>query len=337
MWKQPKVSVIIPVYNAGYRLRGCIDSLVGQTLKDIELIFIVDCPTDGSDAVVDEYAGRFDNIVVIKNEYNLNTGMSRNRGMEVARGEYVAFCDHDDIVKEYMYEDMYAFGVEHDADIVLGVPEYSYPDKSLNETFYYPQEGDVRETLLPLIIGRDDSKPEWKFYFSHGMIWDNIYRLDLIKKNNIQFIDNNKVTFEDNLFLIETLIHANKAMVYNKLVYVHTIEASNTAATAGFVRTDKIVNYVCYLDTLLNKYSLHRKYEENYVRSSCSYLKGCIRRESKQAGNRFKQTKRLLDWMKNNNILNTVFKTVSLNDFVYGSTTTKAKIIDVILYTYLKI
>lgn len=61
--ESPKVSIIIPVYNAGHRLRACIDSLINQTLKEIELIFVLDCPTDDSDTVVNEYAEQYKNII----------------------------------------------------------------------------------------------------------------------------------------------------------------------------------------------------------------------------------------------------------------------------------
>lgn len=272
-----KVSVIIPIYNAGCRLKPCVDSLVNQTLKDVELIFVLDCPTDGSDSLIVEYAKNSDNIVVVVNEHNLNIGLSRNEGLKVARGEYVAFCDHDDVVMEYMYEDMYRTAKKYDADIVLGVPEYSYPDSSKNEIYYYPRGGDVKDILLPLIIGKDETKKGWEFYFSHGVIWDNLYRLDFLKKNKIYFVDNNKITFEDNLFLIEALIYANKAIVYNKLVYIHTIEDTNTAASASYHNTRKVLEYLIYLQQLLNDNNLFDKYKRNYNNSLVSYIKDCIR------------------------------------------------------------
>lgn len=333
--EDPKVSVIIPVYNAGHRLKACIESLVNQTLKELELIFVLDCPTDGSDIIVKEYSKQYDNIIVISNERNLNIGLSRNKGLMVARGEYVAFCDHDDIVKEYMYEEMYNVGMQQDADIVLGVPEYSYADSSLNKIYYYPQEGDIKDVLLPLIIGRDETKKGWEFYFSHGVIWDNIYRMKMIKKYNIQYVDNNKVTFEDNLFLIECLIYCNKAIVHNKYVYNHTIENTNTASSIAYTDYTKVIAYIAYLDELLKRKGLRYIFAENFKRSICSYIKGCY---SKKVN--FKDicgSKRLLDSIKHDPIVKDFFIGLSTLDYVRDSKNLLAKIYHGLLFQYLKL
>ena len=336
----PKVSVIVPVYNAGHRLRACLDSLVCQTLKELELIFVLDCPTDESDKIVFEYSQKNPNIIVITNKKNLNIGLSRNEGIKVAKGEYVAFCDHDDIVKEYMYEHMYNLGKQKDADIILGVPEYSYEDTSKNVTYYYPQEGDVKDILLPLIVGRDDAMVGWEFFFSHGVIWDNLYRLDFLKKHNILFVDNNIITFEDNLFLIETLIHANKAIVYNELVYIHTIEDTNTAASSGFVKTDKVINYIHYLNDLLVKNGLKDDFYNNYIKSVCSYLRGCIWRELKndtyRLVYRLEHTKDVIVSLKNDMVIASAFRSIGLMEFLSDSITFRSKLFDIIIYTYLK-
>ena len=87
----PKVSIIVPIYNAGKFLEKCLDTLVNQTLKDIEIILVLDCPTDGSDRIAREYAEKDPRIRLIVNEQNLNIGLSRNEGLKIARGEYIGF------------------------------------------------------------------------------------------------------------------------------------------------------------------------------------------------------------------------------------------------------
>ena len=81
----PKVSIIVPIYNAGKFLEKCLDTLVNQTLKDIEIILVLDCPTDGSDRIAREYAEKDPRIRLIVNEQNLNIGLSRNEGLKIAR------------------------------------------------------------------------------------------------------------------------------------------------------------------------------------------------------------------------------------------------------------
>lgn len=82
----PKVSIIVPIYNAGKFLEKCLDTLIYQTLKDIEIILVLDCPTDGSDRIAREYAEKDPRIKLIFNKHNLNTGLSRNEGLKIAQG-----------------------------------------------------------------------------------------------------------------------------------------------------------------------------------------------------------------------------------------------------------
>lgn len=94
-----KVSIIVPVYNVEKYLKRCLDSLVNQTLKDIEIICVNDGSTDGSLAILDEYVRNDDRIVVI-NQENSGQSVARNRGIDVAKGEYIGFVDSDDWVSE---------------------------------------------------------------------------------------------------------------------------------------------------------------------------------------------------------------------------------------------
>ena len=273
----PKVSIVMPVYNAGHRLKKCVESILLQDFKNIELICVLDCPTDGSDQVIESYAQKDSRIVVVKNTKNLNIGESRNVGIRLAKGEYLAFCDHDDIVLPEMYEQMYNIGIKENADIVLGVPEYTYIDSSMNHTYFYPKEGDIREEILKCVVGRGKGdSDDWNFYFSHGVIWDKLYKRSMVIDNGIKFIDNNKITFEDNLFLIETTLSANKAVVYNKKVYQHTIEDSNTASSFGYTQKERIGAYIEYLHSVLLEHDVSKDLMQRFSNSSVRYLIGCL-------------------------------------------------------------
>ena len=112
-----KISIIVPVYNAGEGLKRCLDCLLSQTLRDVEIIIVCDCPTDGSDEVAREYAARDNRVVLIENERNLNVSLSRNAGLAVAKGEYVGFSDHDDYCSSEMYGKLYEAAKAADADV----------------------------------------------------------------------------------------------------------------------------------------------------------------------------------------------------------------------------
>lgn len=102
----PKVSVIVPVYNSEQELRDCLDSLVEQTEKDIEIIVIDDASTDNSPEIEAEYQKKYPNVKVYRNERNLGQSETRNRGIELAEGDYIAFLDSDDYVNPGMYEEL---------------------------------------------------------------------------------------------------------------------------------------------------------------------------------------------------------------------------------------
>ena len=332
----PKVSVIIPVYNAGQRLHKCIKSIQDQTLKEIEIICVIDCPTDGSDVVIEEYAKNDNRIKVIHNNHNLNIGESRNVGIEVATGEYLAFSDHDDIVMPYMYEEMYNKGSEISADVVLGVPEYTYPTPSFNKIYYYPCEGDVRELLLSCVIGRKTGDSDlWNFFYSHGVIWDNIYRREMVVLNNIRFIDNNKLTFEDNMFTIECLIKANMAIVHNKLVYKHSIEPTNTASSISYRTPERVLNYISHLHKVLEKENVLLKYEENFANSSSRYMISLITR-TLWAKKDFKQARNVVCLIKENQYKKMIFENANIMTLLKDSKTFFKKVSYTILFVFLK-
>ena len=333
----PKVSVIVPIYNAGIRLQNCIDSILAQTLKEIEVICVLDCPTDGSDKIVEEFAAIDSRIKIIRNSQNLNTGNSRNAGMQVAIGEYLAFSDHDDIVMPDMYEKLYTLAKKQSADMVLGCPEYTYPDSVLNASYFYPEVGDVRERLLSCIIGRRHGDSDsWGFFYNHGLIWDNLYRRKMVHDKGINFVDNNIITFEDNLFMIECLLEANKAIVYNEVIYQHTILESNTASSSGYTRPDKILAYIDYLYDVLKNNNKYDLYIENYSNSSSRYMIGMVTRSFLGSRN-IKEISVIIKMIKANQHKKEIFSFASFWGMLAESQGFVKKLTYALLFVYLKI
>ena len=116
----PKVSVIIPVYNTEKYLRRCFDSVVNQTLSDIEIICINDCSTDNSLEILQEYASKDKRIKLIDFKVNKGAAIARNIGIDAATGEYIGFVDSDDFVDLDFYEKLYKKAAETGADAVKG-------------------------------------------------------------------------------------------------------------------------------------------------------------------------------------------------------------------------
>ena len=124
----PKVSVIIPVWNPGFGIRKCVESLRGQTLEDIEMIFVDDCGTDGAMDLVRSAAAEDSRVRIITNTENVGAGLSRNAGIEAARGEYLSFVDADDYVDATFLERLYAKAIAGRLDIVKGKISYVKED-----------------------------------------------------------------------------------------------------------------------------------------------------------------------------------------------------------------
>lgn len=115
----PKISVIIPVYNVENYLRECLDSIINQTFKDIEIICVDDCSTDNSLDILNEYAQKDNRIKVFEQKENSGQGAARNFGISIAQGEYITFVDPDDYIESTMYEKMYNQAKTLNSEIVM--------------------------------------------------------------------------------------------------------------------------------------------------------------------------------------------------------------------------
>ena len=205
-----KVSVIVPVYNAGEYLRPCLDTLVNQTLREIEIICVLDCPTDGSDKIVDEYAALDNRVVVVRNEHNLNIGESRNVGIRHANGIYIGFSDHDDLHELNMYQELWNASDEGKRDMVLSGPMAKYCNSNASWSM-----------LFCSFLGRRST--------TH--ITPHIYRRQFIEEKNLHVIDNNVCSIEDTLFnlsFLDAMVEKENFMVVPSEFYHHRDSGSNT-------------------------------------------------------------------------------------------------------------
>lgn len=236
-----KVSVIIPVYNAGEHLRDCLDSLVHQTLVDIEIILVLDCPTDGSDKVCREYARKDARIKILANDENLHIGLSRNRGLDVAQGEYIAFSDDDDYREPNMYEELYRIASNGHRDMVIGLTVNE--EDGHRQVFDYPSlnEQDVRDFALQDLIACGGYRDNYPLCIN---IHPHLYKRSVIERNHIRFVDTRKVSPEDRLFNIEFLLSARNVALCRQPLYYHRIYRQSTMHTSAYLRTDKVLAYM---------------------------------------------------------------------------------------------
>lgn len=216
----PVLSVIVPVYNTEKLLSKCIESLLAQTLKDIELIFVNDCSPDNSIKLLREYEKKHPDIMkVIDSPVNLRQGGARNLGLKIAKGEYVGFVDSDDFVTPTMFEQMYWEAKKGEYDVV-GC-QYKQVDKDYNEI----QEIKVN---IPEQVGNLSSdKKRRSLLVRGGSVWSHIYKKALLDDKNILFPE--KLFYEDNYFVTMVFMYAGSFGLVDEPLYCYYMRDNSTA------------------------------------------------------------------------------------------------------------
>lgn len=224
-----KVSIIIPVYNTEKFLPKCLDSLLAQTLKDIEIICVDDGSTDDSYQILLEHAQKDSRIKIIQQE-NLKQGAARNRGMEIAQGEYIGFVDADDWVDLNYFEKLYLTAVENNADIsVASILKHKKQYNKYN--IFYPKIK-IANTMNEKIKICFDKKQ--KFFYC----WHKLCKTSLIKENSIHFPE--KIVYEDALFALKILFHANKVVSVPNTKYHYVENLNSTINSKGNAKKNQI-------------------------------------------------------------------------------------------------
>ena len=251
---EPLVSVIVPVYNAGRHLYKCLDSLVNQTLRDIEIIAVLDCPTDGSDKVVEEFAANDSRIKIVRNKENLHIGNSRNEGLKVARGKYIGFSDHDDYSDPRMYEVLYRKAEEENLDLVCS-PYISVRHEIVHNGGNDPQlpPEELIHAIFASTVGALSENDTHGILSASGAVWRRLFRTEIIRKHKMKFVDTKYCTSEDCAFVIEYALWGRRAGVVNEPLYYHNLGISNTGATLSYHEANKTICYIEYIHTVLNK------------------------------------------------------------------------------------
>lgn len=216
----PKVSVLVPVYNVERYLRECLDSVIHQTLKDIEIICINDGSTDSSLNILEEYAAQDSRIRIINKE-NSGYGASMNIGLDSATGEYIGIVESDDFAAPEIFEDLYNIARENDADVVKS--DFYYYSTENNRT---RKAGKIKQKYTNGIVSVKDNLEILKIVPS---IWSAIYKSDFIKSNNIRFLETSGASYQDTSFAFKTLSSAKRLMFTSKAYLYYRQDSENAS------------------------------------------------------------------------------------------------------------
>ncbi|KAF2081154.1 glycosyltransferase family 2 protein [Flavobacterium sharifuzzamanii] len=209
-----KVSVIIPVYNAQNYLKKCLDSVLNQTLKDIEVICIDDCSSDGSYNILKDYSSKDSRLKYYRNDKNIGQGLTRNRGLDLVQGEFVAFVDCDDWIEPEMYEVLYSKNDIQKFDLVCCNLVSNFP----NGFSGIPQMPS-RDLITKDFLINEALSPSIEF-FSPNSPCDKIYRKETIDKFNLRFESERKFLYEDKLFNL-MFLSSNPSFYFEPKVFYH--------------------------------------------------------------------------------------------------------------------
>ncbi len=246
----PKVSIIVPVYNVEKYLSKCLDSIVNQTLKDIEIICINDGSVDNSQSVLEAYAKKDTRIKVI-NQKNLGLSCARNKGIDIAQGEYIGFVDSDDWIDLEFYEELYNNAINTQSDIAAS---------SILRKRLITQKSRVlykKSTIASDLQEKMDICKIPKCCY----VWNKIYKKELIRDN--LFAENK--FFEDVLWLPEIIKKSNKIVTVPKIKYYYR---ANKNSIVKKVQTPEK-----QLDSYYAKKSVIKFYEDNNLKLDKKYLK----------------------------------------------------------------
>lgn len=203
-----KVSIVIPVYNVEKYLRQCLDSVINQTLKDIEIICINDESTDGSLEILQEYEKKDSRIKII-NKKNEGLSAARNQGLELAKGEYVSFIDSDDWINKTFCEALYTAAKKYDIDIACGGIVRVNGKRQRNKLVYTKEE-----------FTKDvDKKNELTKTPVYSYVWNKIYKRESLLKSGITFPVGR--VFEDLTWSIKAIYYLNGVVTTPSALYYY--------------------------------------------------------------------------------------------------------------------
>ena len=220
-----KVSVIMPVYNASDFIAAAIDSVLSQTLKEIELICIDDGSTDNSLDILKEYQANDDRVRIVT-ETNAGPAIARNNGIRRARGEYLAFLDADDFFESTFLEELYNAAEADDLDIAIADYDVYNSRKAAFEKPIYPEKVEIFKS------GKVTSKgefPDQIFFATNGAAWNKLFKASFVLDNKLTFLPDVKL-HEDVYFMIGALALAVRIRMVDKVLVHHRLHSAQSRA-----------------------------------------------------------------------------------------------------------
>jgi len=258
------ISVIIPVYNVEKYVERCLDSVINQTYKNLEIILIDDGSTDNSGKICDEYVKKDNRIIVVHKE-NGGVSSARNIGIELANGDYIGFVDSDDYIEKEMYENLFNNLIKYNVDISMC--NY-YIEKNSKKTFH---KHDIKDILL--INNKAEFFELLNSNYYKGFLWNKLFKAEVIKKFKLK---NDIHVCEDLLLVSQIADFSNSFCFDNKCLYNYVMRENSAIFGKINEKTFSVLDAYKQIINIVSGYNeqLAINYELEYFKWKNDLIKG---------------------------------------------------------------
>lgn len=230
-----KISVIVPIYKVEQYLPQCLDSIINQTLADIEILLIDNGASQAEKTIIDSYKNNDNRIRVITFDKNVGYGKAINTGIENVKSKYFAIIESDDFVELNMLEELFNLAEQYNADITKAA-YYEFDSKDKKDKLH---DFHIQENVL---LERSEYL---NFFTEHPSIWSCLYNKEFITSKNIKLIEREGTAWVDNAFQIETFYLSNRLIYTSKTYYHYRINRDHSSSS---LEEGINVPYICILD-----------------------------------------------------------------------------------------
>ena len=251
---KPSLSIVVPVYNTEKYLKRCMDSIMNQTLKDIEIIIVDDGSKEACAVLCDEISKTDSRIKVIHKE-NGGLGFARNTGLEAATGKYIGFVDSDDYIESTMYETLYNAAEKYNADLCLsgisfvGGNMFSESGGDVKKSYFENETVFEKEDVKKLLLGVVGALPYEPDDSRYGVsVCKNIFKASVIRERKIEFLSERKILSEDTLFMVDFIKSSQSAVGVPDSYYCYCRNEDSLSKSYNKERFEKSIVFLNELE-----------------------------------------------------------------------------------------
>lgn len=263
-----KISIIIPVHNGERYLCECLDSILAQTLDDIEVLCIDDASTDATKSILAEYQEKDRRIETVYCQENRGAGASRNLGLDMAKGKYVIFLDADDVFEADMLQKIYYRAENYDADICVFREDQFYDD--ISDPMRYSYSSFISEYLEKQGVFSPDKIKDILFNLWNGWAWDKLFRREFIIGNEIRFQE--IWSSEDGFFVHAALAVSKKITFLNKVYVHHRVDINSSVSNSRDSSWECCYSYLHELMNYLVDKKVFLNYKKSFINWAADFL-----------------------------------------------------------------